>query len=70
MTREEAKEKGFTHLSKLYGFRCYTKFLYDEGVEVEGTNWLNKKMIDLFGWLDVEIIQQSEGFEIEILEEL
>lgn len=57
----------YTHLAELYGFRCY--FNIDTN-EIEGTNWFNNKMIDLFIWLDVEVLQFNEYFEVKIIKEL
>lgn len=57
----------YTHLAELYGFRCY--FNIDTN-EVEGTNWFNDKMIELFIWLDVEVLQFNEYFEVKIIKEL
>ncbi len=56
----------YTHKAKLYGFECY--FNEDTG-EVQGTNWFNEKMIDLFVWIDLHFTQ-NEMFRIEIIEKL
>ena len=69
MTREEAKDKKFTHISRMYGFKCYSKFDDEGGVEVEGTHWLNHQMINLFIWIDCTFPINSD-FMVEILEEL
>lgn len=58
--------KSYTHIAKIYGFKCY--FNEDNG-EVEGTNWLNEKMIELFVWIDLTF-SDNEQFKIEIIEKL
>lgn len=69
MKREEAIKNGFTHLCKMYGFKCYVNFSDDGGAEVEGTNWFNNKMIDWFAWID-STFSINHAFPILILEEL
>ena len=59
--------KEYTHLAELYGFRCY--FNVDTN-DVIGTNWFNDKMIELFIWLDVEVLEFNDAFEIKIIKEL
>ena len=56
--------KEYTHLAELYGFRCY--FNVDTN-DVIGTNWFNDKMIELFIWLDVEVLEFNDAFEIKII---
>lgn len=69
MTKSEAVEQGFTHLCKMYGFKCYANFTEDGGAEVEGTNWINSRMIDFFVWVECTFPINS-AFPILILEEL
>jgi hypothetical protein len=69
MTRKEAINQGFTHLCKMYGFKCYVNFTDDGGAEVEGTNWMNTKMIDVFAWIDANFAV-NHAFPILIIEEL
>lgn len=57
----------FTHIAELYGFRCFYNI---ETSDVMGTNWYNDKMIELFIWLDVELFQFNEFFEIKLIREL
>lgn len=61
------EEKKFTHLAEIYGFRCYFN---EDTNDVKGTNWFNDIMIDLFIWLDVEILQYNEVFKIKIIRKL
>ncbi len=56
----------YTHLAKLYGFKCYFN---EHTGELEGTNWINNKMIELFVWLDVNLTK-NESFAIQIIEKL
>jgi hypothetical protein len=56
----------YTHLAKLYGFKCY--FNSDTN-EVKGTNLFNNLLIQLFVWIDITFTD-NEAFKIEILEEL
>jgi hypothetical protein len=58
--------ESYTHRAKIYGFECY--FNENTG-EVQGTNWFNEKMIDVFIWIDVNI-SSNEMFKIEIIEKL
>ena len=58
--------KSYTHIAKIYGFRCYFN---EETGEVEGINWLNEKMIQLFIWIDLTF-SDNEQFKIEIIEKL
>lgn len=44
MTREKAKEKGYTHLVEFFGYRAYFNTWTGE---IEGTSWVNDKMIML-----------------------
>lgn len=70
MTENEAKNKGFTHLGKIYGVKCYVRYEDDDGCEVEGTNWIRNKLIDFYTWLDIRVVQISDGFYIEEIKEL
>lgn len=56
----------YTHKAKLYGFPC---FFNENTGDVQGSNWFNEKMIDLFIWLDLTFTSNEE-FKIEILEKL
>ena len=69
MTKSEAKNKGYTHLCKMYGFKCYASFTDDGGCEVRGTNLFREKMINIFVWIECNF-PINEGFPVEILEEL
>ena len=70
MKREEAKEEGYTHLGKMYGYWCYIKYFDDDGVEVHGTNWFRRRMIALFTWIEVNVWSKYGAFMIEEHEEL
>jgi hypothetical protein len=50
MTAEQAKQLGFTHHGKIYGFPVY--ITDDEDMNIQGTNWFNDKMVAIFVWLD------------------
>ncbi|GAB2987491.1 hypothetical protein GCM10027049_29280 [Mucilaginibacter puniceus] len=54
----------YTHIAKLYGFKCYFN---EETMDVKGTTWLNDKLIDLFIWIE-NIYTVNEGFMIQIIE--
>lgn len=56
----------FTHLAELYGFRCYYNI---DTHEVQGTNWFNVVMIDLFVWIDTTFLINN-GFQIKIIRKL
>lgn len=56
----------FTHIAKIYGVRCY--FNENTG-DIEGTNWLNQKLIEMFIWIDLNLTD-NEMFKIQILEKL
>lgn len=56
----------FTHLAELYGFRCYYNIHTNE---VQGTNWFNDYMIELFLYLAVHVFEH-EGFRLKIIKEL
>lgn len=58
--------KPYTHIAKIYGFKCY--FDEDTG-EIEGVNWFTNKLIEIFVWLDVTF-SSNEAFKIEIIEKL
>lgn len=58
--------KTYTHIAKFYGFKCY--FNENTG-DVEGTNWFNNKMIELFVWLDLNLTD-NEVFAFQIIEEI
>ncbi|SFS47757.1 hypothetical protein [Mucilaginibacter polytrichastri] len=58
--------ENFTHKAKIYGFTCYYN---DKTGEIEGVSWFNRKMIDLFIWIDVNLTG-NEMFRIEIIERL
>ncbi|MCJ8209387.1 hypothetical protein MUY27_06675 [Mucilaginibacter sp. RS28] len=56
----------FTHLAKIYGFECYYN---DNTGDIEGTSWINQKLIELFVWIDVTFTN-NEAFKIEIIQKL
>jgi hypothetical protein len=58
--------KTFTHIAKIYGFKCY--FNENTG-EIEGTNYFTNLMIELFVWIDVTFTT-NETFAIKIIEKL
>ena len=58
--------KEYTHIAKIYGFKCY--FNENTG-EVEGTNWVNDKLIELFVYIDITLTK-NEFFKIELIEKL
>ncbi|WP_419788847.1 hypothetical protein HDF19_11990 [Mucilaginibacter sp. E4BP6] len=58
--------KNYTHIAKIYGFKCY--FNENTG-EIEGVNWIENKLIELFVWIDVTFTS-NDAFKIEILEKL
>lgn len=58
--------EGFTHRAQLYGFNCW--FNENTG-DVQGTNWFNEKMIDIFIWVDINLTQNDE-FKIKIIDKL
>ena len=57
----------FTHIAELYGFKCYFNEITGD---IQGTNWFNDSMIELFVWLDVSVFKINDCFEIKILEKL
>lgn len=57
--------KGYTHLAKIYGFRCHYNVNTNE---LKGINWYSELMIDLFIWIDVTF-QIQDGFYIKIIKE-
>ena len=56
----------FTHLAKIYGFKCYFNI---DNHEVKGTNWFNDMAIFIFAYLATEVFNH-EGFRIELIREL
>jgi hypothetical protein len=58
--------KTYTHIAKIYGFKCYFN---EHTGEIEGVNWVENKLIELFVWIDVTFTS-NEAFKIEILEKL
>lgn len=58
--------KVYTHIAEIYGFRCY--FNQNTG-EVEGVNWVNNKLIELFVWFDVTFTS-NEAFAIKLIKEI
>lgn len=73
MKKDKAKSRGYTHLVKFFGYRCW----FNENTnEIEGVNWLNDKMIDLCTFFFIfvySVINQSpfeQYWKIEIIEEL
>lgn len=74
MTRESAIQKGYTHLVKFFGYRCYYN---DNTNEITGTNWFSDKMMNIcvFFYITVyAVIFRESPFEeywkIEIIEYL
>lgn len=59
-------ENKFTHLAEIYGFRCYFNA---DTYEIQGTNWFNDFMIELFAYVAAYILQH-EGFNIKLIKEL
>lgn len=70
MNVRKAKDNGFTHIGKIYGVKCYCQFIDDGGCEVEGTNYIRRKLIDFLTWVDVELVQLSDGFYIQDVKEI
>jgi hypothetical protein len=58
--------EGYTHIAKIYGFRCYFN---EETGDVLGTSQLNTLLIDLCIWIDVNMTN-NEVFKIEIIQKL
>lgn len=58
--------KQFTHKAQIYGFDCYFN---EDNNEVQGTNWWNQKMIELFIWFDLNLTN-NDAFNIKIIERL
>lgn len=56
----------YTHLAKLYGFKCYFN---EHTGEIEGINWFTNLLIELFVWIDITFTS-NESFAIEIVEKL
>jgi len=56
----------YTHLAKIYGFKCYFN---EHTGEIEGTNWYTNLLIELFVWIDITFTS-NESFAIEIMEKL
>ena len=65
-----AKEAGYTHLGKIYGFYCYTTTDDDGSMDIHGTNWLRRRAIDFFVWIESRVYSQNGYFTIEIIHEL
>ena len=61
MTPQTAKQKGFTHKGKFYGFSIY--LTDDEDMNIQGTNWVNDLMIGFFVWVDTTF-EVNECFAI------
>jgi hypothetical protein len=56
----------FTHLAKIYGFKCYFNI---NNNEVLGTNWFNETMIGFFVWIE-STFSINHHFEIKIIKQL
>lgn len=56
----------YTHLAEIYGVRCYYNIDTDQ---LEGTNWFNEKLIDIFLWFDLTF-EINDGFYIKLIKEL
>lgn len=59
-------EKKYTHLATFYGIRCYYNI---ETQEIQGTTWLNDKLIDLRLFVE-RIFPFGDGFYINIVKPL
>lgn len=69
MTKEEAKEKGFTHLAEMYGFiPIYYAVEYD--VVCTGTNLFYDCVLDILMMIDEVINFSGETLNIDIIEDL
>lgn len=56
----------FTHVAKIYGIPC---FFHEETMDIEGTNWLYDKLIDVAIFID-EALRITDGFYITDLKEI
>ena len=66
MTVEKAKEKGFTHLGKMYGTWCYVKYYDDnEGFDIRGTTWLRHQFIEFMLWIQCNVYDPTGIFMLE-----
>ena len=60
------KKQRYTHLAKIYGFKCYYNTY---SAQYKGINWFNDKMIKLLRYLDASLTDH-EYFSIKIIKEL
>ena len=67
MTPQQAKQKGFTHKGKIYGWPVY--LTDDEDMNIEGLNWFYDLMVSVFVWIDTTF-EINECFAIQRGEEL
>jgi hypothetical protein len=70
MKAKVAKEKGFTHLGKMYGTLCYIMYYDDGAFDVRGTTWLRHKFIEFMIWIQCNVYDPHGVFIMEELDEL
>lgn len=64
MKVDKAKEQGYTHRAKMYGFIGYFREK-DNGFVADW--WLTDKLVELFLYLDITLNVNEEGFPIVLL---
>ena len=71
MKAEIAKEAGYTHLGKMYGIYCYVvREKETEELDIYGTNWLRRRGLDFFLWIEANLYSPTGVFTVEIVNEL
>lgn len=70
MTKQEAKENGFTHKGVMYGFiNVYVKDAEEFEPSITGTNMFYDTLLFLISSVDVAL-ELSDGFFIDNLEQI
>jgi hypothetical protein len=72
--RQKAKKDGFTHIGSIYGYECFLAHTdLPDGqisVEIRGTSWFRRRMINFFAWIETRVYPVNNGFIIIEDEEL
>jgi hypothetical protein len=64
MTDKYAKQLGFTHKAKMYGFSGYAQLEDDNHDTFTGKWWLTDKIVEGIIYVDMLIGFHEEGFKI------
>ena len=71
MKASVAKECGYTYLGKMYGIYGYIALEEKTGsFDIHGTNWLRRRGLDFFIWIETRVYSPTGSFSVEIIKEL